>query len=278
MKITKSEISALLKEDASFRDITTNSVIIQNKIHKFQVVSKHSTPFVLCGIEALSQALETVLAKHKVASSMNNGDLVNNGDIVISGESSIKELLQVERTVLNLIQHLSGISTKTKAFIDALDDRKIKVFDTRKTMPFLRKLQKYAVKVGGGENHRMDLSQMAMLKDNHIVAANGSIQNAVRLIKKHNPSIVIEVECDTLNQVEEASLCDVDIIMLDNMSIEIIKAASEIIKVHSTAKIEVSGGVTLHNISQYRGLNIDRISIGSLTHSVEAVDVSMEVI
>ncbi|MDA0617569.1 MAG: hypothetical protein O3A66_02480, partial [Proteobacteria bacterium] len=100
MKITKSEISALLKEDASFRDITTNSVIIQNKIHKFQVVSKHSTPFVLCGIEALSQALETVLAKHKVASSMNNGDLVNNGDIVISGESSIKELLQVERAVL----------------------------------------------------------------------------------------------------------------------------------------------------------------------------------
>lgn len=278
MKITKSEISALLQEDASSQDITTNSVIIQNKIHKFQVVSKHQTPFILCGIEAVSQALEVVLAKHKITSSMQNGNVVNGGDIIISGESSIKELLQIERTVLNLIQHLSGVATKTKAFIDALDDAKIKVFDTRKTIPFLRRLQKYAVKIGGGENHRMDLSQMVMLKDNHIVAANGSVQNAVRLIKKHNPSVIIEVECDTLSQVEEASLCDVDIIMLDNMSIQDIKTASEIIKVHSNAKIEVSGGITLQNISQYRGLNIDRISIGSLTHSVEAVDISMEVL
>lgn len=278
MKITKTEISALLKEDAAANDVTTNSVILQNKIHKFQIVSKNNTGFILCGVEAITQALDVSLAKYKISSIRNNGDVIQNGEIIVCGESSIKELLQVERTTLNLMQHLSGIATKTQTFVEALADDRIKIIDTRKTMPFMRKLQKYAVKVGGGFNHRMNLAEMAMLKDNHIVAANGSIKNAVRLIRKSYPSIKLEVECDTLDQAQEASLCDVNIIMLDNMPLQDIKHAVQMIRNYSTAQIEVSGGITLENISQYRGLDIDYISVGNLTHSVQAVDISMDVI
>jgi len=278
MKITKSEIAALLKEDKAQQDVTTNSIVIQNKLHNFKVISKNKTPFVLCGIEAMFQAFESILAKYTIVNAKKDGDIILPNSEIISGQASIKELLQVERTVLNLIQHLSGIATKTKAFVVALNNPSIKVLDTRKTMPYLRKLQKYAVTVGGGINHRMDLAQMAMIKDNHIIAANGSIKNAVRLIKKHQPGIKIEVECDTLAQVEEAVNCPIDIILLDNMPLDDIKIASKIIRENSQIKIEVSGNVTLQNVNQYHNCNIDYISVGCLTHSVEAVDVSMEVI
>ena len=278
MKITKSEIAALLKEDKASQDVTTNSIVVQNKLHNFKIISKNKTPFVLCGTEAVSQAFESILAKYRIISLKKDGDVIEPNGEIIDGQASIKELLQIERTVLNLIQHLSGIATKTKAFVVALNNQSIKVLDTRKTMPYLRKLQKYAVTVGGGINHRMDLAQMAMIKDNHIIAANGSIKNAVRLIKKHQTNIKIEVECDTISQVEEAVTCPIDIILLDNMPLDNIKIASKIIRENSQIKIEVSGNITLQNISQYQNYDIDFISVGCLTHSVDAVDISMEVI
>jgi nicotinate-nucleotide pyrophosphorylase (carboxylating) len=278
MKITKSEIAILLKEDKASQDVTTNSIVVQNKLHNFKIISKNKTPFILCGTEAVSQAFESILAKYTITSLKKDGDTILPNHEVITGQASIKELLQIERTVLNLIQHLSGIATKTQTFVTALNNKNIKILDTRKTMPYLRRLQKYAVTIGGGHNHRMDLAQMAMIKDNHIIAANGSIKNAVRLIKKHQPSIKIEVECDTLTQVEEAITCPIDIILLDNMPLDDIKIATKIIREHSQIKIEVSGNVTLQNINQYQNCDIDFISIGYLTHSVEAVDVSMEVV
>lgn len=277
MKITKLEILNILKEDKAFDDITSNSVIVQNIMHDFNIISKNKTPFVLCGIEAIPQALSAVLAKYTIDFSAQDGEIINPNETIIRGRASIKELLQVERTMLNIIQHLSGISTKTYAFIKELDNNKIKILDTRKTIPYLRSLQKYAVSVGGGENHRMNLAEMAMIKDNHIVASNGDISKAVRLVKKYHPNIRIEVECDTVSQVKDAIQCTIDVIMLDNMPIEEILIASEIIR-KTPIKIEVSGGINFKNLHLYRNLDIDYISIGELTHSVKAVDISLEII
>lgn len=275
MNITKSEIMSILKEDKSSLDITTNSIIIQNKLQKFQIISKNPNEFILCGIDCIPQAFESVMAKYSIDTIQTDGTTIKCGQTIVSGNCSVKELLQIERSCLNLIQHLSGISTKTHQFVQTLNNPKIKILDTRKTIPLIRKLQKYAITIGGGFNHRMNLAQMAMIKDNHIIAT-GSITQAVRLIKKNQPNIQIEVECETLAQVNEAIQSKVDIIMLDNMPIELIKEASLLIRSNSAIKIEISGGINLSNISNYQNLDIDYISIGALTHSVNAVDISME--
>lgn len=276
MKITKAEIQNMLKEDRALQDITTNNIIVQNKMHNFEIISKNNTPFILCEVDALTRALESTLAKYDILSRREDGDMIKGGDVIIKGTASIKELLQIERTVLNIIQHLSGVATKAHHFVQKLGSDHIKILDTRKTIPYLRKLQKYAVTVGGGFNHRMNLEEMAMVKDNHIIAA-GSIKEAVRLLQRKLANTRIEVECDDLFQVKEATECEIDVILLDNMSVSEIKEASKIIRKNSQIQIEVSGGVTLDNIHYYKGLDIDYISIGSLTHSVEAVDISMEV-
>ncbi len=275
MNITKADIMAILKEDQAFSDVTTNSIIVQNKLQNFRVISKNLEPFTLCGIDAFVQAFESVMAKYSLDICRTDGSVIEYGESIISGKASVKELLQVERSCLNLIQHLSAISTKTNLFVETIDNQKIKILDTRKTVPLMRKLQKYAVVMGGGFNHRMNLAQMVMIKDNHIMAA-GSIAEAVRLVKKNQPSMQVEVECENISQVKEAVNAKIDIIMLDNMSIQDITIASAFIRKHSTIKIEVSGGINLGNIGEYRELDIDYISIGNLTHSVNAVDISMD--
>jgi nicotinate-nucleotide pyrophosphorylase (carboxylating) len=275
MNITKADIMAILKEDQAFSDVTTNSIIVQNKLQNFRIISKNLEPFVLCGVDSIFQAFESVMANYSLDICRKDGSVIEYGESVIAGKASVKELLQVERSCLNLIQHLSAISTKTNAFVQALNNPKIKILDTRKTVPLVRKLQKYAVVIGGGFNHRMNLAQMVMIKDNHIMAA-GSIAEAVRLVKKNQPSMQIECECESILQVEEAIASKVDIIMLDNMSIPEIANASDFIRKNSKIKIEVSGGINIANIGNYRELDIDYISIGNLTHSVNAVDVSMD--
>ena len=277
MNITKIEILEMLKEDKAFQDITTEATVIQNKMQKFSIISKDVNPFVLCGIDAVQKAFEASNAQFKIDFTKEDGDVIKHNEIIISGQASIKELLQVERTVLNLIQHLSGIATKTQLFVLALNNPKIKILDTRKTIPYLRKLQKYAVLVGGGQNHRMDLAEMILIKDNHIANCGGEISEAIRLAKKRFPHTKIEVECENLPQVLQAISLDVDIIMLDNMSISQIQEASQLIRTKPAIKIEVSGGINLENIANYSKLDIDFISTGSITHSVESVDISMEV-
>lgn len=277
MNITKADIIAILKEDQAFSDVTTNSIIVQNKLQNFRIISKNLEPFILCGIDSVFQAFESAMAKYSLDICRNDGSVIEYGESLISGKASVRELLQVERSCLNLIQHLSAISTKTNAFVQVLNNPQIKILDTRKTVPLLRKLQKYAVVTGGGFNHRMNLAQMVMIKDNHIIAS-GSIAEAVRLVKKNQPSMQIECECESISHVEEAISSKVDIIMLDNMSISEIANASEIIRKNSKIRIEVSGGINLSNIGNYRELDIDYISIGNLTHSVNAVDISMDFI
>jgi len=277
MKITKLEIAELLKEDKVLQDITTNAVIVQNKMQDFEVISKNKTPIILCGVDAIVQGLEATTSKYATDFTKQDGDIIQEREVIFKGRASIKELLQIERTVLNLIQHLSGIATKTRIFVETLDNDKIKVMDTRKTMPYLRKLQKYAVTVGGGFNHRMDLSEMILIKDNHI-AVVGSIKEAIRLAVKHRGDLKVEVECDNLTQVEEAINYPIDVILLDNMSVQEVNVASGVIRKHSNIKIEVSGGINLSNIANYRNIDVDYISIGDLTHSVNAVDISMEIL
>lgn len=276
MNITKNEVLAMLNEDKAFQDITTEATVVQNKMQNFAIVSKNTNPFVLCGIEVLHKAFEASGARYKIQASHKDGDIIKNKQIVVHGQASIKELLQTERTVLNLIQHLSGIATKTQNFVLKLNNHKVQILDTRKTIPYLRKLQKYAVAVGGGKNHRMDLAEMILIKDNHI-ANCGGISEAIRLAKKRFPHTKIEIECENINQVIEACKFEIDIIMLDNMTQQQIAEASQIIRQKPQIKIEVSGGITMENISSYNTLDIDFISTGTLTHSVESVDISMEV-
>ena len=177
--------------------------------------------------------------------------------------------------MLNLIQHLSGVSTLTQKFVGALNDKKIKILDTRKTLPNLRAIEKYAVLKGGGKNHRFNLSDLILIKDNHIAAAGG-ISQAIELAKKNQQNLKIEVECDTLAQVVEALKSKPDIIMLDNMKIADIKKAIALIG--KKCQIEISGGVNLQNIKKFAGLKVDFISVGSLTHSAAAADIGLDVI
>ncbi len=180
-----------------------------------------------------------------------------------------------ERTILNLIQHLSAIATTTKQLVKLLGDSKTKILDTRKTLPSLRLAQKYAVKIGGGENHRFALDEMILIKDNHIAAA-GSATNALKMVKAKNlQKLTVEIECDNLEQLAEVlKEGGADIIMLDNMSAGQIEFGKQMI--NNQAKIEVSGGINLTNIANIAKIGVDFISIGALTHSVAAVDIGLD--
>ena len=199
--------------------------------------------------------------------------------MILKGTANAAEFLIAERISLNLIQQLSGVATKTAYYMKLLEGTKIKVLDTRKTIPLFRSFQKYAVKCGGGENHRFGLFDMILIKDNHIAAA-GSIEKAIKsaiLVNKNN--LKIEVECESLEQVQSAIKFPIHRIMLDNMSVQNINIATKIIRTSAQKiEIEVSGGVNLKNISEFKNCDIDFISIGDLTHSISSVDISAKIL
>ena len=182
----------------------------------------------------------------------------------------------LERVILNYMQHLSGISTYTHSFVQRVNNTNVKIFDTRKTIPLHRQLQKYAVRCGGGHNHRLCLDSSILIKDNHIAICNG-VTNAIKKAQKQNPHYSkIEIECDNINQVKEAVLMGVDIIMLDNMSLEQIKEAVHII--NNKAITEVSGNVSLDNVDNIAKTGVDMISIGKITHSAPASDIGLDIV
>lgn len=275
----KNIIAIALSEDKALDDVTSDLTMPANHQIKFQINAREE--IILCGIESLKIAIDLLkdTTKFKTAK-INYKILAKDGDVVkpkksiAEGSGDAKLIFAFERVVLNLIQHLSGISTTTNKFVKKLNNKKIKILDTRKTLPGLRNLQKYAVEIGGAKNHRFNLSDMILIKDNHIAAA-GSIENAIKLAKK-NKNLKIEVECDNLAQVKKAVACSPDVIMLDNMSINEIKEAQKIIA--KKCKIEISGGVNINNISDYSDLDVDFISVGALTHSVKAVDIGLDII
>jgi nicotinate-nucleotide pyrophosphorylase (carboxylating) len=208
-----------------------------------------------------------------------DGSRVKKGKVIARVAGYAKDILAGERTALNFIQHLSGIATLTAMYVRKVQGTKAKILDTRKTLPGLRALEKYAVKCGGGHNHRMNLEDMALVKDNHIGAVR-DIGGAVKRIRKYRPSVKVEVECDTLEQVDEALEAGADIIMLDNMSpAEARRAVSKAKKSRGkkAPEFEVSGGVTLETVAEYARTGCDRISVGALTHSAPALDISLDI-
>ncbi|AJA46334.1 putative nicotinate-nucleotide pyrophosphorylase [Clostridium pasteurianum DSM 525 = ATCC 6013] len=260
-----------LKEDGAYDDITTNSIVNTENRCKVDLIVKEDG--ILCGTEVFKRVFE-VLGGVSVEFYAKDGDNVKNGQVIAEIKGSTSSVLSGERVALNILQRMSGIATLTNKFIEKLQGTKTKLLDTRKTTPNLRVLERYAVKIGGGENHRYNLSDGVLIKDNHIAAAGG-IKNAIEMTRK-NVSFVkkIEVETETLEQVKEAVSAKADVIMLDNMKVDTIRKALDII--NGGALTEVSGNVDLETIRSLAETGVDYISTGYVTHSYKVLDLSMK--
>jgi nicotinate-nucleotide pyrophosphorylase (carboxylating) len=266
-------IMTSLKEDISLGDITTDSIIAPTDSASAVIIAKETG--VIAGLEIAKRVFTILDSDIRFENCVEDGQVVNSGDIIARIEGNTRVLLKAERTALNFLQRLSGISTKTKLFCDKVKGLNVKLVDTRKTTPGLRVLEKYAVKVGGGFNHRFCLCDGVLIKDNHIKAA-GSIKKAIELARRNVPhTIKIEVETEDLAQIDEAISNKADIIMLDNMEIDMIKKAVK--KIDGRAIIEVSGNVNLDTVFDIASTGVDIISIGGLTHSANAFDISMKI-
>ena len=270
-------IKLALAEDIGSGDITTDAIVSQNVKGEAYVVAKED--MVLSGINVFKKVFQNVSGQWSVVSGQfkeryRDGEIVRSEKIIIEISGNMRSLLTAERTALNFLQRMSGIATLTKKFVDSVKGFKAKIIDTRKTTPCLRILEKYAVQCGGGINHRFGLYDGILIKDNHIKAAGGIIK-AVKRVRDNAPHLIkIEVETKSLKEVKDALNCKADVIMLDNMDIPAIKKAVKLID--KRALIEVSGGVNLKNVVQIASTGVDYISIGALTHSARAVDISME--
>src|SRR3972149_10439233 len=274
-------INLALAEDVGSGDITTDAIVSQNVKGEAYVMAKED--MILSGIGVFKKVLMSAhsfysdsLIPLKFRDRFKDGDLIKSGKKIIEVTSDMRSLLTGERTALNFLQRMSGIATLTKKFMDSVRKSNVKIIDTRKTTPALRILEKYAVRCGGGVNHRFGLYDGILIKDNHIKAAGG-ITKAVKKIREGaaHHLMKIEVEAKSIKEVGDALKCKADVIMLDNMDIPAIKKAVKVID--KRALIEVSGGVNLSNVSEIAGTGVDYISIGALTHSARAVDISMEI-
>ena len=265
-------IKTALKEDINYIDISADYLIDEAQTNEAYFVAKADG--VLCGIDVAMRVFEMLDSDFKASVHFKDGDKVKKGDIIAEFSGRTTLLLKGERTALNLIQHMSGIATATNKAVELCNGTKAQVTDTRKTLPGIRALQKYAVTCGAGKNHRFNLSDCAMLKDNHIDAGGGITSAVNKLRSKIGHTVMIEVETRNLDEVLEAVSAGADIIMLDNMSCEEMKNAVTLI--NGRAKTEASGGITLVNIAEVAATGVDIISLGALTHSVTAFDISMK--
>jgi len=261
-----------LKEDITSEDITTNSIMRENVKGSVNLIAKQDG--VIAGLNVYKRVFELLDENAKVEFYFKDGDNVKNGDLLGVLTADIKAILSGERVALNYLQRMSGVASHTKKMVDLLKGTKIKLLDTRKTTPNNRIFEKYAVKVGGGHNHRYNLSDGILIKDNHIDAA-GSITKAVELAKDYASFVrKIEVEVENLDMVKEALDAGADIIMLDNMDIDTMKKAVEMI--NGRALTECSGNVTKEKVESLKEVGIDYISSGALTHSSPVLDISMK--
>ncbi len=267
-------ILSALREDIPSEDVTTNSVMKDYEEGTCDLIAKEDG--ILCGTEVFKRVFILLDENTEVVFSdgIHDGSAVKKGDLLARLKGDIRVLLSGERTALNYLQRMSGISTYTRRVVDALDDPSIQVLDTRKTTPNMRIFEKYAVRVGGGHNHRNDLSDGVLLKDNHIGAAGG-VKEAVLAAKEYAPFVrKIEVETESIDMVKEALSAGADIIMLDNMSLDEMKEAIALID--GKAEVELSGNFTLDNIERIRGIGADYVSCGALTHSAPILDLSLK--
>lgn len=277
MKLTKNYIDNIINtaiaEDINYLDVTTDYLIPEGHTSNAYYVAKDTG--VLCGIEIAKRVFEIVGNDVDFDILIQDGTKVKKGDIIARMKGNTATLLKGERTALNILQHMSGIATATNKCVELVQGTNAQITDTRKTLPGLRVLQKYAVTVGGGKNHRYNLSDGAMLKDNHI-DAYGGITPAVQALRgKIGHMVKIEVEVRTMDELKEALSAGADVIMLDNMSCE---QMAECVKfVDGKAKLEASGNITAQNIREVAQTGVDIISLGALTHSVKCFDISMRI-
>lgn len=265
-------IMSALREDISSEDVSTNAVMPEYREGTVDLICKQDG--VICGLYVFKRVFELLDDKIRVELFFNDGDKVKNKDLVGKVTGDIRVLLSGERTALNYLQRMSGIATYTNEVAQLFKGSKTKLLDTRKTTPNMRIFEKYAVQVGGGHNHRYNLSDGVLLKDNHIGAA-GSVEKAVKMAREYAPFVrKIEVEVETLEMVKEAVEAGADIIMLDNMPIDMMKEAISIID--GRAETECSGNVTKENVAKLTDIGVDYISSGALTHSAPILDLSLK--
>lgn len=265
-------IEDALKEDINSWDVATEAVIPKEQESEGLFLAKEDG--LICGIEIAKRVFEILEYDGSFEIKKGDGEIVKKGDEVARIKGNTRAILMGERTALNILQHLSGIATRTRMAVNMISNH-TKILDTRKTLPGLRLLQKYAVKVGGGENHRYNLSQAAMLKDNHIKAVGG-VKKAVEEARKNlGPMVAIEVEVSNIEELKEALETDVNMIMLDNMDTKSMREAVEI--TNKRVALEASGNMTLERLIEVSETGVDYISIGALTHSVKALDISLKI-
>jgi len=265
-------IDMALKEDIPSGDITSESIISFDSTSRAEILSKEDG--VLAGIDIAAEVFFKLDASIRFTKLKKDGEKIATGERISLIEGNSISLLKGERTALNFLQRLSGIATTTSKFVDKLSGTHTQILDTRKTTPGLRDLEKYAVRMGGGKNHRMSLSDMVLIKDNHLQLV-GSIADAVKKArKKAGKNFKIEVETTSLEEVKEALGSGADLIMLDNMSMEAMKEV--VMFVGGRVPLEVSGNVDLDRLKELSSLGVDYISVGGLTHSYHSLDISME--
>lgn len=274
-------ISWALHEDAPLGDVTTEAIIPENAQGRAVMIAKQEG--IICGLPVAAKVFSLLDSETMLKPKASEGEFVDSGKIVAEVNGKLKAILIGERTALNFVQRLSGIATLTRKFVDKVAPYGVKIADTRKTTPLHRALEKYAVRCGGGINHRFSLSDGVLIKENHVRVA-GCLTEAVRLVRKRVHHLLrIEVEAHNLAHVQEALECNVDAILLDNFSLDEIREAVRIVQEWSKRMgkqrplLEVSGGVNLENVEAIAQAGIDIISVGALTHSAPAFDISLEI-
>jgi nicotinate-nucleotide pyrophosphorylase (carboxylating) len=271
-KITKIRLHDALKEDHAWDDITSKSLIPETLHGSAKIVSRAEG--VLCGVEIAEECFKLVDESIIFKVGIKDGERVKAGSIIARVKGLMRGLLAAERLALNLLSHLSGISTLTSKFVEKVRPYGTRIYDTRKTTPLWRSQEKYAVRMGGGYNHRMDLAGACFVKDNHIDASGGLSQALERLFGAKKPPDQIIVETRNIDEVKIASSYPVDIILLDNMSVSMLKVIAG--SFEGKFEFEISGGVTLDTVEKYAETGIGRISIGALTHSAKALDIALD--
>ncbi|GAA1300948.1 carboxylating nicotinate-nucleotide diphosphorylase [Pseudonocardia xinjiangensis] len=269
-------VGIALEEDLRYGpDATTAATVPADAVAVAAFTARR--PGVLAGIPAVLAVLDTVLASPgavEVLDARADGDRLDAGDVALTVRAPVRGMLTAERTALNLLCHLSGVATATAAWVDAVAGTNARIRDTRKTMPGLRLLEKYAVRCGGGVNHRLGLGDAVLIKDNHVAAA-GSVGAALAAAREHAPDLPCEVEVDTLEQLDEVLALGAELVLLDNFSVELTREAVRR-RGDLPTRLESSGGLVLANAREYAETGVDYIAVGALTHSVTALDIGLD--
>lgn len=271
--LLKESIQIAILEDIGHGDITSMLIVSDNISAKASIIAKED--FILAGMPFVQEIFAFIDTSVTVKTFLNDGIKIKNGDIIAELSGNARSLLAGERIALNTLQRISGIATQTNQFVEMVKELGVKIADTRKTTPGIRIMEKYGVKIGGGVNHRFGLYDGVLIKDNHIKIA-GSIKKAISLAKKSHHLLKIEVEVKNIEGFEEAISAGADVIMFDNMSVKDMKKAVAIAK--GRAILEASGNVNIENVREIAETGVDIISIGGLTHSAQAVDISMKIV